>query len=182
MNTFTLEASFPPSLAKLPILAMMTQVGFWAVTLLCLQWIYSILDDSHDHPAPRGSYVRVSRAVKLRLLLTALGLTLPRLILVVAWQRLLPWQREAVALLSWVVLIPCSILMARAWWADRNARPTERAKATSIRHITLAPPSGLEKTRGAIGLILIFVIAFATTFVRLDPHHDTPRPAAVARR
>lgn len=182
MNTFALEASFPPSLAKLPILAMLTQVGFWTVTLLCLQWIYSILDDTHEHPAPHGSYIRVSRVIKLRLLLIALLLVLPRLVLVAAWQRLTPFWRETVSLGSWVVLIPCAIILARAWWADRTARPTERVKARSLRFIEIAPPSAHEKTRGFIGLALIFLIAFSTTFIRVDPDHVPARPNTVSSR
>lgn len=182
MNAFTFDSSFPPSLAKIPILAMLTQVGFWAVTLLCLQWIYSIMDDSRAHPAPIGSYVRVSRIVKLRLLVIAFALVAPRLILVAAWQRMSPFEREAVALVSWVILIPCAIVMALGWWSDRAARPTERMKARSRQFIEIAPPTAHEKTRGIIGLILIFVIAFSTTFIRVDPRHVPARPVAIPSR
>ena len=182
MNTFSLEASFPPSLAKVPILAMLTQIGFWVVTLLCLQWIYSILDDTRAHPAPNGSYVRMTRLVKLRLLIIAFGLVAPRLILVAAWQRMSPWQREGMALVSWVVLIPCAIVMARAWWDDRAARPTERTKARSQRYIEIAPATAHEKTRGILSLLLIIMIAFATTYIRVDPRHVPARPAAISDR
>lgn len=180
MNSFAAESSFPPSLANLPILAMLTQMGFWTVTLLCLQWLYSIIDDAHDHPAPAGSYVGVVRGVKIRLLLCAAGLTIPRLILLVAWGVLTPWWREAIAMSAWVILIPTAIILARAWWNDRRARPSERLH---LRHrfVEVTPVTVHEKTRGAVALVLIIVIAFATTFVRLNPEDATPPSATVGR-
>jgi hypothetical protein len=181
MNTFSAPSSFPPSLAHMPILTMLTQMGFWIVTLLCLQWIYSILDDANDHPAPRGSYVGTVRTVKLRLLLCAVLLTAPRLVLLAAWGPLSVWWREAISLSAWLVLIPASIVLSHAWWRDREARPSERLH---LRHrfVEIAPATAHEKTRGAIALVLIIVIAFATTFIRLDPRDVPVPPATVERR
>lgn len=180
MNIFTAETALPPSLDSLPLLAMLSQVGYWIVLLLCLQWIYSLLDDAYNHPAPPGSYVRVARGVKIRLLLVVLTFIVPRLISLVAWRVLDPYWRETWSMLSWVVAIPCSIWAAVAWWRDRGARPVERQNIR-FRFVEVSPPTVHEKTRGVVALVLIFAVAFATTFVRLDPQ-DAPRSTATVER
>jgi hypothetical protein len=67
-TTFEAATSFPPSLAHLPWLAMLTVMCFWAGTLLCLQWMYSIVDDMREYPAPWAHPVTAARLVKLLLL------------------------------------------------------------------------------------------------------------------
>jgi hypothetical protein len=177
---FEIDTTFPPSLARLPVLAMLTQMGFWIVALLCLQWIYSILDDARDHPAHGRSYVGVVRSVKIQLLICAVGLTFPRLISLVAWGLLSPFWREIMSLLSWIILIPVATILARAWWRDRLARPAERLH---VRHrfVEVTPPTVHEKTRGVLAFGLIIVIAFTTTYVRRDPT-DVPAPPATVQR
>ena len=180
MNIFTADTSLPPSLASMPVLAMLSQVAYWAVLLLCLQWLYSIFDDACNHPAPAGSYVRVARGVKIRLLLVVLTFIVPRLITLCAWRVLDAYWREMFSMASWVVAIPCAVWAAVAWWRDRSARPAERVNMR-FRLAEVSPPTVHEKTRGVVALVLIFAVAFATTFVRLDPQ-DAHRPTATVER
>jgi hypothetical protein len=173
-NTFSDASSFPPSLAGLPWLAMLTVMCFWAGTLLCLQWMYSIIDDMREFPAPWTHPVTAARLVKLLLLGSALIRTIPRLVLLMTWQGLSPWWREFFALSSWVVYVPWATLFIFAWWIDRTVRPVDRVMLQHYRTQPYIEVAKGEKTRGAIIIALIFVVAFATTFVRPIPDVRAP--------
>jgi len=179
---FSVESSFPPSLASQPLVALLTVASFWTVTLICLQWIYDTLDRAHDHPAPPRSYIRVARRVRLWLVAAALTITAPRLLTLMLWQVMNAGEREAASVISWVACIPAAAMITWAWWANKFAVKTEDHFVEHKGYYRIEPVTGSEKTRGVAMLCLIFVVAFATTFVRPHANVDAPVSTVSARR
>lgn len=171
MSPFLADSGFPPSLDGYPILTMLVVMFFWGGTLMCLQWIYAIVSDMIDTPAPRRHPVTVVRWVKLMLLSAALTRTVPRLVLLMTWQKLPEDWREIWALSSWLVLIPWALMFGCAWWLDRAARPIEQVATLRWSATELKPATRIEKRRGIVLLGVIVVIGFATTFIRPGPSH-----------
>lgn len=176
---FAVDSHFPPALGDWPFLAMLVQTAFWVLTLICLQWIYSVVDDKKTAPAPWRSYVGMTRNVKLTLLSMAVLRTIPLLVLLNGWQRLNPNTRQFIAGASYVIYIPVAVGIAFAWWIDRRARAAEgNGRMLAFRNIELQKSEAHEKTRGIVALVLIIVVAFATTFIRSEPAHD-PEPVSI---
>lgn len=174
-NPFSIEAAFPPSLAGQPLLAMTTVMAFWAVTLICLQWIYETVSAAGDAPAPKRSYIRIARGVRLWLAVTAFLLTAPRLAQLMLWQVMDKDQREWLAVANWVACVPAAGTIIYAWWSHRTMVKTEEHYIETQGYYAAAPSTRAEKTRGFVIILLVFVVAFATTFVRPSPNVDAPR-------
>ncbi len=173
MDTFIADSALPPSLADKPFLAMLTIMALWAGTLFCLQWLYSTVADMRDEPAPRRHPLTAFRWMKILLVIAALTCTSPRMVLVMCWNYLSPEWRENLSLGSWLFLMIWAVLIGAAWWIDKVSGPYtdyQLRRVPSPR--VFAETVKAEKTRGVITLGLIFVIAFATTYVR--PMPDVP--------
>jgi hypothetical protein len=63
-----------------------------------------------------------------------------------------------------------------AWWLHTGIARTEQTYSISHGFIYVEKPGRREKTEGAKIVALIFLIAFATTFVRPQPHANTATP------
>ncbi len=177
MDTFTAATAFPASLVGRPGLAFCVITAFMVGLLLCLQWLYSIIDDGRAHPAPKGHPLSHLRRIKAIILIAAIIPALPRGILLMTWHKLSPYYREALSLTSWVVFIPAGGLLAYAWLLDRGLRPMEVRTVAVFPIAKVLPVTRGQKTRGLLTLSLIFVSAFAITFVR--PSSDVHRTDTV---
>jgi hypothetical protein len=174
-NMFTLESTFPPSLADNPLLAMITVMAFWAIVLICLRWIYEGIDAHREFPAPVGSYIRTSRRMRMWLVASALLAAAPRLAQLMLWQLLSPPVREMVSSITWLAIIPAAAMVIYAWWLHNGIARTEQTYVKSYGFLFVDKADRQEKSKGALIVGLIFVIAFATTFVRPQPDaHSTP--------
>lgn len=165
MDTFD-AAPLPPSLRGLPLTAMFIIMGFMIGTLLCLQWLYRIIDEMRDDPAPLRHPLTAVRAVKILFILAALSCAIPRMVLLMAWELMSPWWREHLALGSWLFYVVWAALLATAWWIDRVSAPVQRWQLRRVPAPGVVVSDTGVKTRGIIILSLIFVVAFATTYVR----------------
>lgn len=171
MSPFVIESTFPPSLEDRPLLALIVVAAYWGGTLFLLQWIFAVITDMLAVPAgPRHPVTRVRR-IKLALLTAALVMTVPRLVLVMGWQKLGSVGRETWSVATWAVLIPWAILLGYAWWLDREARPVEQVATLRWSITEVKPATGIEKMRGVMLVGIIMVIAFVTTFVRPEQPH-----------
>jgi hypothetical protein len=175
MDAFVVEATFPPSLQHNPLLAMATIMSFWAVVLICLQWIYEIVDANRDLPAPAASYIAVARRVRFWLVMSALIVALPRLVQLMLWQKLGAVPREFISAVSWMCVIPAAAMVVFAWWTNKQVVATESGFTIEHGFVPAVPSTRQEKTKGVMMLVLIFSISFATTFVRpsTDAHPRT---------
>ncbi len=182
MNPFDFEASFPPSLASQPILTMLTVMSFWAVTMICLRWIWDTIESAIDMPAPRHSYVRQARSVRLWLVAALFLMTAPRLAQLMLWQLMTAGQRDTLSGIAWAALIPASGMIVYAWWRSTSVSKTEIAYTQNSGFYAAAEVTPSEKKRGVTILVLIFVVAFATTFVRPANHASAPATSAFQRR
>lgn len=169
MNTFDLDTTFPPSLEGQPLLAMFVTMAFWGSTLLCMQWIYAIIDDLKTHPMPLRHPLTGARMVRLILLTVIVTRTLPRLFLLMMWETMSEYWRQTIALGTWLILIPTSALFAFGWFLDRVGRPVERFQMRRFPAPDVALSTKGEKKRALLLIGLIFVVAFATTYIRPDP-------------
>jgi hypothetical protein len=181
MDTFATEATFPPSLADNPILGMLTIMAFWWAVLICLQWFYTTVDQWFDHPAPSQSFVRINRSMKLWLLGSVLLTNSPRLLQLMLWQRMDSAEREMVSSFSWMTRIPGSFMLIVAWYLDKRIVAAEREYSDERGYYPAPAIARHEKTRGALVLALIFVVAAVTTFVRPADVH-THRAIIVERQ
>lgn len=180
-QVFSTSTSWPPSLADSPFLAFAVTAGFWVALLLALQWIYAIVDTSHQRQAAWSHPLTLTRWVKVLLLVVLLLITSPRIALLTVWHAMSPAWREWCSLTSWTIYIPAAGLFVGAWWIDNRARRVEEFQLTRSK-----PPEidlsigGPDRFRSFIVLVLILLIAFATTFIRKAPEHHAPATASVS--
>ncbi len=168
-SAIELDVGFPPSLAGQHLLAMFVIMAFWAGTLLCLQWAFAIVQDIISRPVPLRHPLTGGRVVKLIVLFSIMMTTFPRLLLLMLWSEMTPEWRNNVALITWLVLIPWSVFIVFAWYVDRLNRTGEGFHLSRLKVAEMPVAPIKEKTRGALLIALIFVISFATTYIRQEP-------------
>lgn len=165
LTTFS-QSSLPPSLQGMPLLAMLVTMAFLFGTGLCLQWLYTIIAEMVDDPAPLRHPLTAVRMVKMLFLIAALIFVTPRMVLLMAWEWMSPWWRESLSVGTWVSCIGWAAVLSLAWWIDRTVTPTTRFQLRRIPQAADVIVEPGRKIRGAIIFGLIFVVAFSTTYVR----------------
>ena len=166
MNYFERPIPFPPSLADKPFAVMMVVAGMLVGLLICLRWIYTIVTEVVEDRRPIRHPLSAIRAVKLTLILAALTLVVPRLMLVMVYNLLSAGARESLSLAGWLTYAVWATLLVIAWWIDNTASEVVEFQLRRVPTPEVTTSTSGARTRGILTLGLIFVVAFATTYIR----------------
>lgn len=173
MDIFFIEATFPPSLEKYRWIGAAIVWAMWIIELLCLRWLYEIVDANRALPAPRQSYIGVARKVRFWLVFSAFTVNTPRLAQLMLWRQVGPDVRENLSIAAWVSAIVCAAMVVYAWSLEKKLAVVEQTYARSHGFVPTKPVDRTEKMRMAKVMLMVMLIALATTFVRphTDAHH-----------
>jgi hypothetical protein len=171
-SPFQTVQAFPPSLSAHPLLSLASIATLLFGSLLCLQWLQRVVMALWEDRYPYGHPVTVERTVTASLIAAALAISVPRLVLVMAWGSISPPMREQISAATWTIYIPWAVMMAFAWFRARQTAPLMRyqLRKSTIDRATEAEP---DKKTGAIMLVLVLIIAITVTYVRPAPN-DVP--------
>lgn len=174
MVWFSDNIEFPPSLADKPWLHMLSVMGLLIGTLICVAWLHRLIAEAYDVRAPLRHPLSINRMITIIILTGALMRSLPNLVLVMCWRYLSPHSREMLAASNWGMNAVWAGLIIVAWWIDRTSRPVVM---TQLRRAPALEVDGSligHKKQGVRVLVLVVIIAFATTFIKAGPANEQP--------
>jgi hypothetical protein len=163
---------FPPSLADRPILAMATITALLFGTLMLTQWAQRLARATVRDSLPWRHPLTIQRSVVLLLLGAMIVQAIPRIVQVMCYASLSPDMRDYIAASSWSVTILWATIIGAAWLFSQRGDALVTFQLRRVPTPNMLAQLQGERPKAVRVLLMVMLIAFATTFIRAQPSHE----------